>query len=108
MQRVDWRAMALALTAACGAHSPAPTPSPVACRPEAPSGARRFELAEATALIGTYRLTTVTTNWPDPISPHQSELQLWANAPGRLAEVKKFGYDLARDFWLALPPTPTA
>ena len=93
MQLVLWHAMALAiLTAACGGHSPAATPSPVACRPETPLGARPFQLAEATALIGTYRLTTVTTNWPDPIPPHQSEVQLWANAPERLAEVKKFGY----------------
>jgi hypothetical protein len=93
MQRVDWHAIALAiLTAACGGHSPAATPTPVGCRPETPSAARPFQLAEATALIGTYRLTTVTTNWPDPMPPHQSELQLWANVPERLGEVKKFGY----------------
>ncbi len=59
---------------------------------EAPSGARPFELAEAQALIGTYRLTTVTTNWPDPVPPQQSQPQLWLNAPERLAEVNKFGY----------------
>jgi hypothetical protein len=93
MPGVYWQAMALAiLTAACGGHSLAATPSPVGCRLETPPAARPFQLAEAPALIGTYRLTTVIKNWPDPIPPQQSELQLWANVPERLGEVKKFGY----------------
>jgi hypothetical protein len=93
MQRVCLPAVTLALlTVACGGHAPAAAPSAAKCRVEAPSGARPFQFADAPALIGTYRLTTVTTNWPDPVPPQQSKLQLWANAPERLAEVNKFGY----------------
>jgi hypothetical protein len=93
MQRVRWLVLTLALlTVACGGQAPAATPGPVTCRAERPPRARPFQLAEAPALIGKYRLTTVTTNWPDPIPPQQSQLELWTNAPERLAEVKNFGH----------------
>ena len=93
MPLVRWPAVTVAiLTVACGAQARGATPGPVTCREEGAPGVRPFQLAEAPALFGRYRLTTVTTNWPDPIPPQQSKLVLWANAPERLVEVKRFGY----------------